>query len=626
MNADTNETIVQKIFNNTTNLSSKPSDNTTLLERVLGYLPIGFCVWDYRLDIIESNGAYADMLGLASNASFSTNFFDMSPEIQPDGQISSTKMLNLITRTFREGRCSSQWIHLDSNGNELSVELFFEKFEIDETKTSDVVFMYAKDMHLKQHNINELDFNNDIFYESILQKIFLQKIPQLTKGLLFCYDVKNASLKYFSKNTETNGVLKTSHNFPNGVIKSGFIYKNDMLKFLEIVDDIQAGVIKNYEIRIVKDGEPVWQDVHYDILKDQNDEISLVIGKLSDIVDKDTLKNKELLDSLTNCYNQKALNSMVSDIIESSSFDDHHTIWVAELFDINSINIKFGSEFADLMLIDMANQLMTNLKDCIVGRVYGKFVIFCKNCSNVDDINAKTKEIVKCFLNSYEIDDQVCTTACNIGASVFPSDGKNFGDLYFSAGTALEFSKTQGVNSHSIYDESMKTSNIEKIESAKVDSSTDISSNLCLDIFNILHSQTDLKEDKFNSVVECIGKEISADKCFILSKDIDCYSPDNIYMLSGDSLKENIKIPLDDIKLFFKNSDIKGVLSFDDLTNDSSNFLKSYDDANSLIAVKIISNGKADNILVCLCNKPRRWSTKDINTFSQISKILSVFM
>ncbi len=627
MSTDSKETVIQQIYNSDIPISNPILANNRLFEKLFEDLPLCFCVWDYRLDIVASNNAYMDMLGSPTQEVFAEKFFDMSPEKQPDGQISSTKMLNLITKTFKDGESESFWTHLDENGEEVSFHLTFKKFELDNSKTSDVVFMFAKDMNIQNATVSDLDTDSEIMYHFHLQKLFLQHLPVITDSILFCYDVKKSTFNYFSKDENGASTLKTSYNFPNMLIKEGFVHKNDMLKFLEIVDDVNAGVIKNSDIRLVLNGEEIWHEINYDLIFDTFGNVTLAIGKLTSISDRETLENKEKLDSLTNCYNQVALNSILGDILDSSSNDESHTLWIAEVCDISATNLKYGSQFADLMLIDMANQLRDNLEGYIIGRVYGKFVLFCKNCGDNEDITRRTKEIVKCFFNSYEIQDDVCVTACNIGASKFPLDGKNLTDLYASANFALEDSKQRGENEFSIFDESMGDGSTDaELMAEDLNINTkNINHKLCSEVFNLLYTKNTETDAKMNSLLQLICKEFKLDRCFILDNNADLYTASYIYALEG--INKNISnISPSEIPLLNKDSNFQGVTAYEDCT-EKSDTTTCLVGSRASMSVKIVVDGEIKGILAGdMCNSTRRWSTKEINTFAQCSKIISALI
>lgn len=618
-----------EIQNSDIDLADAITLNYRLFQKLFDDFPLCLCIWDYQLDIIACNDPYVDLLKMNSKEDLVKHFFEMSPENQHDGHLSSTKLLDLITQTFKDGSCKSHWIHIDKDGNEIPTQLTLKRFEVGDMKTRDVVLMYAEDMNVQKVTIDELELENNVLYDEMVYRIILQHMPEITQNLWFCYDLKKRNIKYFAKEEGSSAKLKTSSNFPNGFIKDGYIYKNDILKFLEIVDNIHSGIVKKSDIRIVLGGEPIWHEVTYDIIRDKTGEISLVIGKLTGIQDNEKLKSKEKLDSLTNCYNRDALNTIIGDIIDSSSYEDKHAIWIIEIHDINGMNVKYGMQFTDLVLIDMSNQLMENLKDCVVGRFHGKFVVFKKNCGTSQDIEEKTKEIIKCFVNSYESGDDVFNTSCNIGAAVFPGQGKNVVDIYAAATTALEHSKVQGENSFLLYDDSLKDS-LEVLnsdisyEKSITDSTKTVSNKICLDIFNMLHSNLIEKQDRIYMVIEHIANEFQVDRCFVLTKQEDKYIAENTYSIDLDRAKADDKT-IEEVREIFKNANDQGVFICDDLSETTA--VKCVAEVGSLIATKIITDGKLEHILLLeMFDKTRHWTDREVNTIAQISKILSVFM
>lgn len=599
---------------------SEVGESYSLYENIFDEFPLCLCIWDYRLDIVSCNDLYVDLLKMNSKEDFVENIFGMSPEKQPDGQLSSTKMLDLITRTFKNGKCQSHWIHIDTEGNEILTQLTLKKYEPDDKKTHDVVFMYAEKMDIKKITIDELDFENNVLYDEMIYRLILQQVPEITQNIWFCYDVKKTNLKYFKKDENQKARLVTSSNFPNGIIKEGFIYKNDILTYFEIIDDVHSGIEKNSDIRLVIDGEPVWHEVNYEIIRDKMGEIALVIGKLTSIKDQAKLESKGKLDGLTNCYNRDAFNRIITDVITSSSYEEEHTIWITEINDINTMNVKYGVQFTDLVLIDVANQLNEKLDDCIIGRIHGKFVIFKKNSGNDAVTEQISKDIVECFVNKYDASEgNVCKTSCNIGIAQFPKQGKTLIDIYTAGTTALEHSKIKGENAYLNYNESLDQKSLEQLNEIADESIADrtkvVASDLCLDVFNILHTNNVKKEEKITIALEKIANSCILDRCFILVRKEDEYEAINSYAKEG--FDNNIESRSAEYvrKIFKNNSNNQGIL------------IDKTGDIKSQICAKIIIDGEFKYVFVFeKHNEEHIWTDVEINTISQIAQIFSVFM
>ncbi|MDR2733831.1 MAG: diguanylate cyclase [Spirochaetota bacterium] len=72
-----------------------------------------FCshLWDAEYSIVDCNEAAVTLFGFASKQEFKDNFFDLSPEYQPDGQRSYEKFLNIVRKTLASGRHTFEWLH-----------------------------------------------------------------------------------------------------------------------------------------------------------------------------------------------------------------------------------------------------------------------------------------------------------------------------------------------------------------------------------------------------------------------------------------------------------------------------------------------------------------------------------
>jgi len=83
---------------------------------VFNSMPLGANIHNEKFDYFECNDAAVNMFGLSSKKEFREKFFELWPEYQPDGQLSSKKMDQFHEKVFSEGYCHFEWTYRNLKG------------------------------------------------------------------------------------------------------------------------------------------------------------------------------------------------------------------------------------------------------------------------------------------------------------------------------------------------------------------------------------------------------------------------------------------------------------------------------------------------------------------------------
>ncbi|MCL2764176.1 MAG: ATP-binding protein [Treponema sp.] len=101
--------------------SKKKAEERTQI--MLDAMPLCANFWDINYRNIDCNKEAVKLFGLSGKKEYLDRFFELSPEYQPDGRLSTEKALELVKRGFTEGYCRFEWMHRKLNGELIPCEI-----------------------------------------------------------------------------------------------------------------------------------------------------------------------------------------------------------------------------------------------------------------------------------------------------------------------------------------------------------------------------------------------------------------------------------------------------------------------------------------------------------------------
>ncbi len=122
---------------------AKAKDAEARSQIMLDTTPLCTNFWNKDFQNIDCNLEAAKLFDLNSKQEYLERFYELSPEYQPDGKLSSESALQKITTAFDEGYCKFEWLHHKLNGEKIPAEvtLIRTKFQDD-----DIVIGYTRDL------------------------------------------------------------------------------------------------------------------------------------------------------------------------------------------------------------------------------------------------------------------------------------------------------------------------------------------------------------------------------------------------------------------------------------------------------------------------------------------------
>ncbi|MBR5913656.1 MAG: diguanylate cyclase [Selenomonadaceae bacterium] len=150
-------------------------------------------------------------------------------------------------------------------------------------------------------------------------------------------------------------------------------------------------------------------------------------------------------DNLTGLYNRRtAVNMMDKFLAEENKF----AFIILDLDNFKQINDRFGHDCGDKIIKDAAERMTKNFSENgIIARLGGDEFLVILSDNTVDEVETRLKNF-SLMPKSIEYKNQQVNYTMSIGYSLFPNQGKNYGELYQNADMALYEVKMAGRNGY----------------------------------------------------------------------------------------------------------------------------------------------------------------------------------
>ena len=111
--------------------------------QLLDGMPFGCDLWDENFKLYDCNDAAARLLGIEDKQDYLNRFYTLSPEFQPNGQLSNELRETCLKRAFDGERFTFEWLHYKPDGTFLTTELTFVRYLFGDEY---IVAAYKRDM------------------------------------------------------------------------------------------------------------------------------------------------------------------------------------------------------------------------------------------------------------------------------------------------------------------------------------------------------------------------------------------------------------------------------------------------------------------------------------------------
>ena len=194
------------------------------------------------------------------------------------------------------------------------------------------------------------------------------------------------------------------------------------------------------------------------------------IGVFSDITqhkeDEDEIRYLAHYDALTSLPNRVLLDDRISQSIRFSQRSKHSfAIMFLDLDHFKNVNDSLGHHIGDLMLIDVANRLMTLVREeDTVSRLGGDEYVLLLQETNATGAAAVAQKISDSISEPFILEGSELTISPSIGIAIFPTDGDTNSKLLQAADSAMYQAKDSGRNQFQFFTKELFKSATRRLE------------------------------------------------------------------------------------------------------------------------------------------------------------------
>ncbi len=583
------------------------------------------------------NQKVLDTFNLPDRKAYSENFYKLSPKFQPDGRTSEEAAMDYIKQASENGHIKFKWLHCDLDGNEIPTELELKKLDLLDEENQPYLACYFKDLRSELAGTEEDDWSDGYFHDTISSKTLFKSIADMVEGWYFALDLRTSNIQFFGKGKEILHLPSEKVLYPDSFDIKNIVHEDDIAYFYEVYNDIIKGRTRTWEVRYcLPSGEYKYFRTIYKIIHDDKMKPIYCVGRTFDVHDEKMLEVLSQTDHLTNCYNKATSESLIRSLLHKN-LKSSHALFIFDIDNFKSINDTLGHQAGDIVLEQLVKNLQLHFRDNdIIGRMGGdEFVIFLKNISDIDAIAAKAEKIALAF-KKVKINNKIKQSVTgSVGIALYPSDGKDYEELYSSADKALYQAKIKGKNCYTFFaDNNFKNQKISHtLENADRVVNTYIDSDFVNNVFDIMYKAKDLNSS-MHEVLQYISEKFSVQRVYTYEIQAD----KETYKLTYEYHQEDYSPSDHALNEISKTSFLE---LFSELTRMGMLLINDIDVIENKMLYDSLQIQKVKNVLLLQvkgetlpeivlglddCVSYREWDEKQINSLRYLVKLLSIFL
>ena len=292
------------------------------------------------------------------------------------------------------------------------------------------------------------------------QKQRFEALVSVNVKKIFEYNPKKDEFTVFSTHENGEDYLRKIEKFSEVAKQYRYVLYADWYLFDEFVEKCREGKEAiNVQLRLRnKNADYLWYQLSGKALLDEEGNPGNIVGTLENI---DEIKRYELRiqdenmrDPLSKLYKRAYAKQLMAEFLHNHDGEGYAGLLIIDIDNFGTLCEEMGNTFGDEVIRSIAADLESLFYTSdILGRVGGdEFVILMKDIWKPEDIDKKIHELQDVVRKTYTEKEMNFTSTVTIGASVYPTDGEDFAELYYKAEKALAYAKAKGKDRHEFYD------------------------------------------------------------------------------------------------------------------------------------------------------------------------------
>ncbi len=474
-----------------------------------------------------------------------------------------------------------------------------------------------------------------------------------TGTIIFNYSTIEDKLNYSTHEDGKQNSIVVLNDFLRQPEQLKIIGADDLEKFTQALARLRTGEEhEEFLVRVEVDEYPRRYKVFMKSVRDEEDKIFAVIGKMEDVDDElahiEKIEAKAMFDPLCiDVYNKATTEELIKAELDRGTGG---VLMMLDVDDFKSINDTLGHLFGDEFLKRFATTIKNAFRTTdIVGRYGGdEFIVFLPRAT----ASLAKKKGWRILERVRDIDvPKLGSIKSSIGAAVVNPADRSYSELFKQADTALYQAKNHGKNRVEIFNASIMSEGIYRANNA--DKQTDsgdeptsrrstvaLSSNpsgassLMMRVFSALYSSSDI-DAGVSQMLELVGKAFDVSRVYIFenSEDGSCCSNTFEWCNSGvASYMEHLQrvdYEKDLSGKFLGCFNDDGIIYCQDvseLPREVGAFLNAQG-VKSVLHCMIKDAGEFKGFVgFDECRNSRFWTQEQIDSLVFLSKIISVFL
>jgi diguanylate cyclase (GGDEF)-like protein len=238
-----------------------------------------------------------------------------------------------------------------------------------------------------------------------------------------------------------------------GMLDHGHIAEEDTSMFNTMIGDMKS-YSQSFSIKLnsnIRTQNSLMETLRFNgmLYKSGQDE-RIILGRIVPEANGNQQKTAQILDelhydSLTNVYNKKSITEHAIKMLKEEK-NNRVTIVILDVDHFKTVNDTYGHLYGDKVLARVGAKLKDIVgDDGVVGRIGGDEFMIILNGINDDQILRSVLRAMRTQIKwefADDFDDFMIT--CSIGASIYPTNGTEFEDLFKKADYCLYIAKEKG--------------------------------------------------------------------------------------------------------------------------------------------------------------------------------------